>query len=70
MIEVVFSHWGLATSALIHGVLTVLSGALLTASRYGLPPHGRWLAVTRVAHVALGLLMFGYLVAAYVVTPY
>lgn len=69
MVEIVFSHWGLATAALVHGVLTLVTGVALTAERYGYPPGPQWRGVLRVAHTTLGLLMFGYLVATYLVVP-
>lgn len=69
MVEVVLNHWGLATAALVHGVLTLFTGVALTAERYGYPPGPRWRGVLRVAHTALGLLWLGYLVATYLVVP-
>jgi peptidoglycan biosynthesis protein MviN/MurJ (putative lipid II flippase) len=70
MYEVVFSHWGLATATLVHALLTLVTGLVLVAERYGYPPRGRWRSVVRVAHTALGVLMVGYLVATYVVVPF
>jgi hypothetical protein len=69
MIEIVFSHRGLATTALAHAVLTLVTGLVLVAERYGYPPRGRWRAVVRVAHSAFGVLMVGYLVATFLVVP-
>jgi hypothetical protein len=69
MVEVVFSHWGLATTTLAHAVLTLVTGLALLAARYGYPPRGRWRDVLRVAHTALGVLMVAYLVATYLVVP-
>lgn len=69
MVEIVFSHWGLATTALAHALLTLVTGFALLAERYGYPPRGRWRSVLRVAHTAFGVLMVGYLVATYLVVP-
>lgn len=69
MVEIVFSHWGLATTALAHAWLTLLTGVVLLAARFGYPPRGRWLSVLRVAHTVLGVLMVGYLTATYLVVP-
>lgn len=69
MVELVFSHWGLATTAVAHAVLTLLTGFALFAERYGYPPRGRWRGVVRVAHTAFGVLLVVYLVATYLVAP-
>ncbi|MEF8791651.1 MAG: hypothetical protein V5A61_16105 [Haloarculaceae archaeon] len=69
MIEVVFSHHGLAATAVAHAVLTLVTGIALLAERYGYPPRGRWRPVLRVAHTAFGVLLVGYLVATYLVVP-
>jgi hypothetical protein len=69
MVDVVFSHWGLATTTVAHAVLTLVTGVALLAARHGYPPRGRWLSVLRVAHTALGVLLVGYLIATYLVVP-
>ena len=69
MFDVYFSHWGLATTTVIHAVLTLLTGFVLMGARYGYPPRGRWRAVVRVAHTAFGVLMVVYLVGTYLIVP-
>jgi hypothetical protein len=69
MIDVFFSHRGLATTALVHAGITLVTGVALLGSRYGYPPHGRWRTVLRVAHTAFGVLMVVYLSATYLVVP-
>jgi len=69
MIEVVFSHWGLATTTVAHAVLTLVTGTALLAVRCGCPPQGRFGAVLRVAHTAFGILMVGHLFATYLIVP-
>jgi hypothetical protein len=69
MIEVVFSHHGLAATTVAHAVLTLVTGIALLAERYGYPPRGRWRPVLRVAHTAFGVLLVCYLVATYLVVP-
>lgn len=69
MVEVVLSHWGLATAALVHGVLTLVTGVALTAERYGYPPGPQWRGILRVGHTTLGILWLFYLVATYLVVP-
>ena len=68
-IDVVFSHWGLATTTLAHAVLALVTGVALLGERYGYPPQGRWRGVLRVAHTALGVLLVVYLVATSLVVP-
>ncbi|MFD1686255.1 hypothetical protein [Halobellus litoreus] len=69
MTEVVFSHRGLATTTVAHAVLTLVTGVVLLAERYGYPPRGRWRGVIRVAHTAFGVLLVAYLIATYLVVP-
>ena len=69
MIEIVVSHWGLATTTVAHAVLTLVTGIALLAERYGYPPRGRWRGVLRVAHTAFGVLLVVYLLATYLVVP-
>lgn len=69
-VDVVFSHWGLATTTLAHAVLVLVTGFALLAARYGYPPRGPWRGVLRVAHTALGVLLVVYLLATYLVVPY
>jgi hypothetical protein len=69
MIDVVFSHQGLAATAVAHAVLTLVTGFVLLAERYGYPPRGRWRGVLRVAHTAFGVLLVVYLIATYLVVP-
>jgi hypothetical protein len=69
MIEIVFSHWGLATTTVVHAVLTLVTGIALAAERYGYPPRGRWRGVLRVAHTAFGVLLVVYLLATYLIVP-
>jgi len=65
------SHCGLATTALVHGVLTLLSGVMLLVVRLsGRRPHGGWLEVLRAAHTTLGVLTGFYGAAAYLVAPW
>jgi hypothetical protein len=69
MVEIVFSHVGLATTTVIHALLTLVTGIALLTHRYGYPPRGRRFAVVRVAHTTFGVLMIVYLVATYLVVP-
>ncbi|MFA9518656.1 hypothetical protein ACERIT_15850 [Halopenitus sp. H-Gu1] len=69
MIEVVFSHWGLATTTVAHAVLTLVTGFVLLAERYGYPPRGDWRGILRVAHTAFGVLLVVYLIATYLIVP-
>ena len=69
MVDVVFTHWGLATTSLVHAVLTLITGVALLVARHGYPPSGRWLSVVRVAHTVLGVLLVLYLAGTYVVVP-
>jgi hypothetical protein len=69
MFDIVFSHWGLATTTVAHAVLTLVTGVALLAERYGYPPRGQWRGVLRVAHTAFGVLLVVYLVATYLVVP-
>lgn len=70
MVEIVFSHVGLATSALIHALLTLVTGIALITHRYGYPPRGRTFAVVRVAHTTFGVLMIVFIVATFLVVPF
>jgi len=70
MIDVVLSHWGLATTTVAHAVLTLVTGVALVVMPYDDSALGEWREAVLVAHVVLGLLMIGYLVATYLVTPY
>ncbi|MHC1564107.1 MAG: hypothetical protein ACXQTF_02100 [Candidatus Hecatellaceae archaeon] len=64
------SHCGLATTALVHRVLTLLSGVMLLAVRLsGRRPHVGWPEVLRAAHTTLGVLTGFYGTAAYLVAP-
>ncbi|MFW6045921.1 MAG: hypothetical protein ACOC8O_03605 [Natronomonas sp.] len=69
MIEIIFSHWGLATTTVAHAVLTLVTGIALLAERYGYPPRGRWRGVLRVAHTTFGVLLVVYLLATYLIVP-
>lgn len=69
MIEIIFSHWGLATTTVARAVLTLVTGIALLAERYGYPPRGRWRGVLRVAHTAFGVLLVVYLLATYLIVP-
>jgi hypothetical protein len=69
MIEIIFSHWGLATTTVAHAVLTLVTGIALLAERYGYALRGRWRGVLRVAHTAFGVLLVVYLLATYLIVP-
>ncbi|MDG5777084.1 hypothetical protein VB773_21190 [Haloarculaceae archaeon H-GB2-1] len=70
MLEILLSHHGLAATTVAHALLTLATGIMLQAERYGYPPRGRWRPVVRVAHTSFGLLMIAYLCATYVVGPF
>jgi len=64
------SHCGLATTALFHGALTLLTGVMLLSARLsGCRPRRRWLEILRAAHTTLGILTGFYGAAAYLVAP-
>ncbi|WP_379795655.1 hypothetical protein [Haloplanus sp. GCM10025708] len=67
--EIVFSHWGLATTTVAHAVLTLVTGIASLAERYGYLPWERWRGILRVAHTAFGVLLVVYLLATYLIVP-
>jgi len=69
-VDVVVSHWGLASTTIAHAILTLVTGVALLGERYGYPPRGPWRGVLRVAHTAFGVLVVVYLVATALVVPY
>jgi hypothetical protein len=69
LVELSFSHYGLALVTLVLTVVTLLTGVALLAARYGYTIRENRRTVVRVVHVVGGVFMTLYFVATYVCTP-
>jgi hypothetical protein len=69
LVELSFSHYGLALATLVLTVVTFLTGVALLVARYGYTIRENRRTVVRVVHVVGGVFMTLYLLATYVCPP-
>jgi hypothetical protein len=69
LVELSFSHYGLALVTLVLALVTFLTGVALLAARYGYTIRENRRTVVRVVHVVGGVFMTLYLVVTYVCPP-